>query len=105
MILLQRRGEIGDELIRQLRLEGIRVGGSDRIALRNSLVVKDMLALAAFALLPEDDHTLAVVLRSPLCGTLGGGSVRTRLEPRSGLALAAAAGKRGHGRRPLRNGT
>ena len=68
MILLQRRGEIGDELIRQLRLEGIRVGGSDRIKLRESLVVQDMLALAAFALLPEDDHTLAVVLRSPLCG-------------------------------------
>ena len=67
LVLVQHRSAFNSELVRQLRLAGVRTGGRDRIALRDSLVVKDMLALIAFALLPEDDHTLAVVLRSPLC--------------------------------------
>src|SRR5690606_35040967 len=46
----------------------IPVAGADRMVLMDELVVMDLVALAAFALLPEDDLTLACVLKGPLCG-------------------------------------
>ena len=68
MVLVQRRGVFTDELVRCLRLNGIPVAGADRIGLTGHIAVQDLLALVAFALLPTDDFTLAVLLRSPFCG-------------------------------------
>ena len=68
MVLVQRRGIFTDELVRCLRLNGIPVAGADRIGLTGHIAVQDLLALVAFALLPTDDFTLAVLLRSPFCG-------------------------------------
>lgn len=67
MVLVQRRGVFTDELVRCLRLNRVPVAGADRIGLVGHIAVQDLLALAAFALLPEDDFTLAVLLRSPFC--------------------------------------
>ena len=67
MVLVQRRGVFTDELVRCLRLNGIAVAGADRIGLAGHIAVQDLLALIAFALLPTDDFTLAVLLRSPFC--------------------------------------
>ena len=68
MVLVQRRGVFTDELVRCLRLHGIPVAGADRIGLTDHIAVQDLLALIAFALLPTDDFTLGVLLRSPFCG-------------------------------------
>ncbi len=67
MVIVQRRGAFSEELVRRLRLDGIPVAGADRIALADHIAVQDLLALIAFALLPDDDFTLAVLLRSPFC--------------------------------------
>lgn len=68
LILVRRRNALVDELIRQLKKRHIPVAGIDRLRLAGHIAVQDLLALARFALLPEDDLTLATVLRSPLCG-------------------------------------
>jgi ATP-dependent helicase/nuclease subunit A len=68
MILLPRREPFGTAVIRELKQLGVPVAGADRIRLTEQIAVMDLIALGRFALLPEDDYTLAVVLRSPLCG-------------------------------------
>lgn len=65
LILVQRRNSFVDEMIRALKLKGIPVAGRDRMVLTDQIAVMDLMALAEFALLPEDDLTLACVLRSP----------------------------------------
>ena len=67
MILLPRREPFGSAVIRELKLRGVPVAGSDRIVLTEQIAVMDLIALGHFVLLPEDDYTLAVVLRSPFC--------------------------------------
>ena len=68
MILVRRRNELVDALIRALKEEAIEVSGADRMTLIEQLAVMDMLAIADFLLLPEDDLTLATVLKGPLFG-------------------------------------
>jgi len=68
MILLPRREPFGSEIIRQLKAVGVPVAGADRIRITEQIAVQDLMALARFVLLPEDDLTLATILRSPLVG-------------------------------------
>ncbi len=67
LILVQRRNDFFDAMIRELKAREIPVAGRDRMRLCEQLVVMDLIAIGKFALLPEDDLTLAVVLRSPIC--------------------------------------
>jgi len=66
MILVRRRNALVEDLIRALKKRAIPVAGADRMILTEQIAVMDLLALARFALLPEDDLTLATVLKSPL---------------------------------------
>ncbi|MBV8939480.1 MAG: UvrD-helicase domain-containing protein, partial [Alphaproteobacteria bacterium] len=66
MVLVRRRGVFSEALIRQLKRHGVPVAGADRMQLTDNLAVQDMLALAAFLLMPEDDLTLAALLKTPL---------------------------------------
>ena len=68
LILVQRRNEMFHEIIRALKAEGLPVAGADRLVLTQELAVRDLLALASFLALPEDDLSLATALRSPLFG-------------------------------------
>ena len=68
MILVQRRAPFVEEMVRALKSRGVAVAGADRMILSEQLAVMDLVALARFLLLPEDDLTLAVVLKSPLIG-------------------------------------
>ncbi len=68
MVLLPRREPFGSEIIRQLKELKVPVAGADRIRITQQIAVKDLMALARFALLPEDDLTLATILRSPFVG-------------------------------------
>ncbi len=66
MVLVRRRNEFVGELLRALKQRRIPVAGADRLVLTEQLAVQDLVALGRFLLLPEDDLTLAAVLKSPL---------------------------------------
>lgn len=68
LILVRKRNVLGQEVVRALKKRNIPVAGADRLVLTDHIVVMDLLALGQFVLLPEDDLTLACVLRSPLIG-------------------------------------
>ena len=100
MILLSRRGTIQDLLVRALKRKGVPVAGIDRMDLAEHLAVQDLVALGRVMLLPEDDYSLACLLKSPLVGIdedtlfrLAHGRGATSLMER----LRAAAGDAGEG--------
>lgn len=70
MILVRsrRRRRIVERLVRALKEIGVPVAGVDRMVLTEQLSVMDLMALAQFLLLPDDDLTLATVLKGPLIG-------------------------------------
>jgi ATP-dependent helicase/nuclease subunit A len=68
MVLVRRRTLFLAELVRVLKARGIPVAGADRLLLGKELAVQDLAALGRFLLLPEDDLTLAAVLKGPLFG-------------------------------------
>jgi len=67
LILVRRRDATFEEIIRALKTAGVPVAGADRLKLSSHIVFDDLIALARFALFPEDDLSLAEVLRSPFC--------------------------------------
>src|SRR5690606_15332479 len=68
MILVRRRDALVEELVRALKDRGVPVAGVDRMKLTEQLAVMDLMALGEALLLPEDDLTLATVLKGPLFG-------------------------------------
>ncbi len=68
LILVQRRSVLFSELIRACKQAGLAIAGADRLKLGAELAVKDLAALLSFLATPEDDLSLAALLRSPLCG-------------------------------------
>jgi ATP-dependent helicase/nuclease subunit A len=68
LILVRRRNALVDLLVRELKKAGVGVAGIDRMVLADQLAVMDLIALGRFLLLPDDDLTLATVLKGPLFG-------------------------------------
>ncbi|MBE7636008.1 double-strand break repair helicase AddA [Sneathiella sp. P13V-1] len=68
LILVQKRNAFFEEMVRALKQAGVPVAGADRMQLSEQLAVLDLMALAKFALLPEDDLNLAIILKSPFVG-------------------------------------
>ncbi|MEE8248312.1 MAG: UvrD-helicase domain-containing protein, partial [Alphaproteobacteria bacterium] len=66
LVLVRRRNEFVEELVRELKRLEVPVAGVDRMVLRDQLAVMDLVALGRVLLLPEDDLTLATVLKGPL---------------------------------------
>ncbi len=66
LILVRKRGRFMEEMVRQLKQRNIPVAGTDRMVLTEQMAVMDLMALGRFVLLPEDDLTLATVLKGPL---------------------------------------
>ncbi len=66
LILVKSRNSFFDAMIRALWNEHVPVAGADRLKLGDNIAVLDLMALAQFALMPEDDHALACLLKSPL---------------------------------------
>ena len=67
LILVRKRAVLFTELIRALKQAGAPVAGADRLALAQTAVFEDLLAVVRFILFPSDDLNLAGVLRSPFC--------------------------------------
>ncbi|HHL20584.1 MAG TPA: double-strand break repair helicase AddA [Aliiroseovarius sp.] len=63
-----RKTGLFDALIRACKAAGLPVAGADRLKLGAEMAVKDLTALLRFLATPEDDLSLAAVLRSPICG-------------------------------------
>ncbi|GIL39939.1 double-strand break repair helicase AddA [Roseiterribacter gracilis] len=69
MILVRRRApDFVPAMVRALKSLNVPVAGVDRMVLTRELAVMDLLALGRFLLLPDDDLTLATLLKTPLVG-------------------------------------
>lgn len=68
MILVRSRNAFVAQLVRELKRRSVPVSGVDRMILSEQLVVQDLCSAAEFALLPDDDLTLAELLKSPFIG-------------------------------------
>jgi ATP-dependent helicase/nuclease subunit A len=68
LILSRTRGAQSDAINRALKSRGIAIAGADRLAVTDHIAVMDLMALGRVMLLPEDDLSLAALLKSPLIG-------------------------------------
>ena len=68
MILVRRRNELVDMIVKELKRHNVAVAGVDRMHLGEQISVMDLTVLGDFLLLPSDNLALATVLRSPLIG-------------------------------------
>ena len=68
LILVQRRSTLFSEIIRACKAIDLPIAGADRLKLGAEMAVKDLAALLSFLATPEDDLSLATLLRSPLVG-------------------------------------
>lgn len=68
MILLQKRGDMMQYLVRALKSHDIPVAGVDRLNVTQEIAIMDVIALAQWCLLPDDDLNLACVLKAPFIG-------------------------------------
>ncbi len=68
LALVQKRGPVFHALIKAFKREGLEVAGADRMVLRDELAIEDCLALMRVALDPDDDLSLASVLKGPWIG-------------------------------------
>ncbi|WP_317992514.1 double-strand break repair helicase AddA [Bartonella gliris] len=66
MILVRKRDQFVFALSRALKQRNIPIAGADRLQLTNHISVRDLMALGRFVLQPQDDLSLACVLKSPL---------------------------------------
>lgn len=68
LILVRKRDRFVHALSRSLKNKGIAVAGADRLRLTTHIAVQDLIALGRFLLQPQDDLSLAAMLKSPLFG-------------------------------------
>ncbi len=68
LVLVRRRTRLVNQLVRAFKRLEVGVTGVDRMKLATELAVMDLVALARFLVLPEDDYSLACVLKGPFCG-------------------------------------
>jgi ATP-dependent helicase/nuclease subunit A len=99
LILVRNRGALSDAVNRQLRTERVPIAGADRMTLTEHIAVMDLCAVGRVVLTPEDDLSLAALLKSPLIGldedalfALAARRKRTLWEALAEHAAAAPAG-------------
>ncbi len=66
IVLVRKRDRFVHALARNLKNRGIAVAGADRLSLPGHIAVKDLMALGRFLIQPEDDLSLAAILKSPI---------------------------------------
>jgi len=68
IVLVRKRGTFVAAMNGELKRRGLPAAGADRIALSSHIAVLDLLALGDVVLLPQNDLSLAALLKSPLVG-------------------------------------
>ena len=101
LVLVRRRDATFEEIIRALKTEGVPVAGADRLKLSSHIVFDDLIALGRFVLYPDDDLSLAEILRSPLCDVTDFGDAHSLYpladaEARGGRPLWSELRRRAH---------
>ncbi|MGB3540697.1 MAG: double-strand break repair helicase AddA [Mesorhizobium sp.] len=66
LVLVRKRDRFVHALSRSLKEKKIPMAGADRLSLPGHIAVKDLIALGRFLIQPQDDLSLAAVLRSPI---------------------------------------
>ncbi|MCB1444550.1 MAG: PD-(D/E)XK nuclease family protein, partial [Rhizobiaceae bacterium] len=67
LVLVRKRDAFAGALARELKRAGrVPVAGTDRLVLASHIAIQDLMALGRFALLGEDDLSLAALIKSPL---------------------------------------
>ena len=66
LVLVRKRDRFVHALTRALKRRDIPVAGADRLSLPGHIAVKDLIALGHLLIQPQDDLSLAAVLRSPI---------------------------------------
>ncbi|UQD54083.1 UvrD-helicase domain-containing protein [Anaplasma phagocytophilum] len=66
LILVRHRSVFVDQMIASLKQENIPVTGRDRCNIMDYVVIQDLVNLGEFLLLPENDISLATLLKSPI---------------------------------------
>ena len=95
LILVRKRNAFFEAMIRALKAARAPVAGADRLKLNDHIAVMDLIAAGRAALLPEDDLTLACVLKSPLIGLEEDALFKLAAERSGPLADALAASNDG----------
>lgn len=65
LILVKKRNPFAAPMVKALKEQGIPVAGADRLRLTEQLAVMDLMVLGDVLLLPQDDLSLATLLKSP----------------------------------------
>ncbi len=91
LILVRTRNAFFEAVIRALKRHHVHVAGADRLDIANHIAVMDLCAAGRAALLPQDDLSLACVLKSPLFG-LADDDLIMLAPPRRGALFDALAG-------------
>jgi ATP-dependent helicase/nuclease subunit A len=94
LVLVRKRGPFVDAMNRVLEDRGIPVAGQDRLRLTDHVAVLDLVALARALVMPEDDLSLAAVLKSPLFGLDDDDLIAIAAERGETESLAAALARR-----------
>lgn len=68
LILVRKREPFAPAIVSALKSLKVPVAGADRIVLTRQIGVQDLVALGDFLTLPEDDLSLATILKCPLFG-------------------------------------
>jgi len=68
IVLVRKRNDFPNALIRELKNRNVPVEGADRVILNEQIVVQDLLSLLRFGVFPNDDLNLACLLKSPIFG-------------------------------------
>jgi ATP-dependent helicase/nuclease subunit A len=68
LILVRRRRALFEDILRALKQRGVPVAGADRLSLSGHIAFDDLVALARFIQFPDDDLTLAALLKAPFLG-------------------------------------
>ncbi len=66
IILVRKRAPFAPVMVSALKARGIPVAGSDRLLITDQIAVMDLSALCQVMVLPDDDLSLAALLKSPL---------------------------------------
>ena len=66
LILVRNRDRFAGSITRELKQADLSVAGADRLNLATHIGVEDLLSLGKWALFPDDDLSLAEILKSPL---------------------------------------
>ena len=68
IILVQKRDALFRQMIKSLTRARVPMAGADRIKLDEDIAIADLVSLGRFVLHPDDDLSLAEILKSPLFG-------------------------------------